>query len=164
MKRRARWPEYLVGLGVLLAARQADAADIIVTGTVVQVSQVGDLLPGLGSSRTVVYLTGKDQILLSVCSLAGGSGTWRVDVRRDAGDWPKGMKLEVRRTGDGMGEGSVVGRQGFVEVGTTYRTLCSGRGDRTNIPLQVRISGCPLDLDVGTHVTSITYTVIHTGG
>jgi hypothetical protein len=152
-----------VGLGVLLTLQQAEAADIIVTGEVVQVSEVGDLLSELGGSRTVAYVTGTDQILLSVCNSASVSATWRVDVRRDAMDWPKGVKLEVRRTGDGLGEGSIVGRRGFVEVGTTSRTLCSGQGDRTSIPLQIRISGCPLDMDAGMHVTSITYTVVQTG-
>jgi hypothetical protein len=117
----------------------------------------------LSANRTVAYLTGKDQILLSVCNSASLGAIWRVDVRRDAADWPKGMKLEVRRTGDGLGEGSIVGRRGFVEVGTTFHTLCSGRGDRTSIPIQIRISGCPLDMDVGMHATSITYTVVQMG-
>jgi len=163
MKRTGRWCGWLAGLGVLLLTQQGRAADIIVSGNVVQVSRAYDVLKELKADRAATYVTGKDQILLSVCNFSAPGAIWRVDVRRDSVEWPSGMKLEVRRTGDGMGEGAITGRRGFTEVGPTYRTLCSGTGDRMNIPLQIGISGCPLDLDVGTHVTSIIYTVMQIG-
>jgi len=163
MKQYGRWRGWLAWFSALLAAQQAWGADIIVTGSVVQVAETPRLMARPKAPLDPAYLSAKDEILLSVCNLPSPDAIWRVDVRRDSSEWPAGMKLEVRRTGDGIGEGAITGRRGFTEVGRTYRTLCSGTGDRMNIPLQIRISGYPLDLDVGTHVTGIIYTVMQIG-
>jgi hypothetical protein len=87
-----------------------------------------------------------------------------VDIKRTDLDWPKGLKLRIRRTGAGLGNGPIAGGRRYQEVGPGYRTLCTGTGDRTNIPLQFELAGVSLGVPVGTHVTSLTYTVVEIGG
>jgi len=151
-------------LGALMAAVGVEAAEVRVLGLCAGTVGPKGLLASWRTHRPATYTSGRDQVLLTVCNTASAQSAWRIDIRRDDLEWPKGVKLRVRRTGDGMGNGLVAGGRGYTDVGSSYRTLCTGTGDRTSIPLQFELIGVQWGIPVGTHATTITYTVVEIGG
>jgi hypothetical protein len=148
-------------LAGILLARPAPALDLVVAGSLLGVAEFP--LDSTQRRSTQCFQSAPDQVLLSVCNAAGPRVVWRVDVRRRDAEWPRGLKLEVRRTGDGVGPGLLMGRRGYAVIGLTTRTLCSGTGNRAHIPLQFRLSGPALEFTAGTHACSLVYTVIQMG-
>jgi hypothetical protein len=160
-----RASQLAAGLALVLFASLLPvwAADVIVTGALVEVNDSGATPSALLDRAGRAVVTRKDEVLVTVCNTGAPRAAWRLDIRRNDVEWPVGLRLRVRRTGDGAGTGLVAGGREYVEVGPTYRTLCSGTGDRMNVPLQFKISGLPLDLDAGTHAANIVYTLVEMG-
>ena len=155
------------GLGlalVLMTAGGALPAEISVLGSCVGRVGAKGLLAGWASKKGSTYRSARDEVLITICNTAGSESLWRVDIRRSDLEWPKGVKLRIRRTGDGMGGGMLTGGRTFQQVKLGCTTLCTGTGDRTSIPLQFELTGVSLDVPVGTHATSIIYTVVEIGG
>jgi hypothetical protein len=148
----------LIGAG--LSVLPARAADIAVIGSCLGVVDPGE--PALADGRSD-YESLADQVLLTVCNTRSGQAAWRVDVRR-SGDWPKGLKLWVRRAGDGVGAGAIVGGRGYVEVGSLSRPLVFGKGDRSAIPLQFKLTGISPTLTSGAHAATLIYRLTEIGG
>ena len=151
-------------LGALVSAIGVEAAEVRVLGLCAGTVGPKGLLASWRTQKPTTYRSARDQVLLTVCNTANPESAWRIDIRRDDLDWPKGVKLRVRRTGDGMGDGLVAGGRGYTPVGASYRTLCTGTGDRTNIPLQFEFIGVRWGIPVGTHATTVTYTIVEIGG
>lgn len=151
-------------LAAALAAKGGLSAEVRVMGLCAGTVGPKGLLASWRTKDTASYRSARDQVLMTVCNTASPQSAWRIDIKRDDLNWPKGVKLRVRRTGEGMGGGLIAGGRSYREIGPSYRTLCTGTGDRTNIPLQFELTGVSLEIPVGTHATTITYTVIEIGG
>jgi hypothetical protein len=154
----------VVLVAALMGAIGAEAAEVRVLGLCAGTVGPKSLLASWRTHKPTTYASARDQVLLTVCNTASPESTWRIDIRRSDLDWPQGVKLRVRRTGDGMGDGLVAGGRGYMEVGASYRTLCTGMGDRANVPLQFELTGVRWGIPVGTHATTITYTIVEIGG
>ena len=161
-------PRKLTKLAFLFAALMAvagvEAAEVRVMGLCAGTVGPRVLLARWRTHKPTSYKSAKDQVLLTVCNTTSPESVWRIDIRRSDLEWPKGVKLRVRRTGDGMGDGLVAGGRGYTPVGASYRALCTGTGDRANIPLQFELTGVRWGIPVGTHATTITYTIVEIGG
>jgi hypothetical protein len=118
---------------------------------------------GLDDKGGAVYLGSPGEVLVDVTGLVSGQAGWRLDVRREGGIWPRGMRLWVRRTGDGLGSGRLSGGMSFQEVTPNGMLLCLGTGDRLSVPLQLKITGVALGTPVGTYATAIGYTLVVLG-
>lgn len=151
-------------MAAALVAKSGPSAEVHVTGLCAGNVGPDGLLASWRTRETATYRSARDQVLMTVCNTASPQSAWRIDIKRDDLNWPRGVKLRVRRTGEGMGGGLIAGGRGYREIGPSYQALCTGTGDRTNIPLQFELTGVSLDIPVGTHATTITYTIIEIGG
>jgi hypothetical protein len=119
-----------------------------------------DLLAGPGSNLQPVYEDTGSPTYLDVSGTSGVSDNWRIDVKRVDSLWNPNMSLAVKRTSDGTGPGSITGGESYQEIGPTDIAFFSGAGDRSNVPLQMELSGMSLQVAPNTYSTSIVYTVV----
>ena len=141
----------------LTGARPLAAITITVQGTWAKTVGSADLTAGAGSDLTSTYESSSNQGVLSIGSTAG---SWRVDVKKLDTSWDSDLHLEVRRTSDGTGSGSISGGASYVEITGVDTTLCSGDDERSDVDLQLRISGVSVSLGAANFSTTITYTVV----
>ncbi len=89
---------------------------------------------------------------------------YEVTVRRQDTVWNAGLTLDVRRTGDGGGGGTISGGLSYQEIGTTDAPFWTGTGRKNNIPVQLRISGAfgGAGIPAGTYTTTVIYTITDT--
>jgi hypothetical protein len=88
---------------------------------------------------------------------------WTVSVRKVDTSWNAVLHLSVRRTGAGVGGGTLSGGTTYQEITATDTAFFSGTGgDKKNIPLQFQISGVTVTLGAATFSTTVYYTVTDT--
>ena len=103
------------------------------------------------------------QILLNVSHASYGwfgNWSWRVSVHKVDLNWHGNLNIDVRRTGNGFGFGSISGGTGYQEIDSISRTFFSGTRHRIWIGCQYRIRGVGPQIPPGTYTTSIVYTVV----
>ena len=99
-------------------------------------------------------------VLLHIINDGGRSEPWKIEVRFQGTPLPGGSVLSVRRTGPGQGFGWIDGGLAFVPLGERPVTLCSGSGDRMQIPLQMKFSGINPSTPSGELRSGILFTVV----
>lgn len=119
-----------------------------------------DLQAGAGSNLISTYQSQPNLLGITISGTTGIADTWRVDVRRTDSVWNGLFILSVRRTGDGVGGGSVTGGDVFMAIANTDAAFFSGAGDLSNIAAQLQLQGVSLQVPPNTYSTTITYTVV----
>jgi len=107
MKRRFAF--VIIGIVLVLTHRGQllRAQTISLTGSWTLTIDVSNLIGGPGTDLTDTYESAANQIVIDVS--ATGNTSWRVDVRKSDITWPGQFHLDVRRTGNGTGNGDVSG-------------------------------------------------------
>jgi hypothetical protein len=86
---------------------------------------------------------------------------WILTVKKSDISWSPTLTLQIRRTGDGTGSGTI--DAGSLNVWRTISAvdteLCRGTQNRTNIPGQVQVLGLSVSLGVRTLSTTVIFTV-----
>ena len=142
---------------LLLAGGPAlEAVSISVLGSWSQTVGELDLVGGAGSDLTGSYESALDQGMISI---AGTLGSWRVDVKKSDTTWHNDLRLDVQRTSGGTGTGSISGGATYLEVTSVDTTFFSGDADRSDVDVQLKISGVSVSLEIGSFSTTVTYTV-----
>lgn len=147
-------PVLIVLLGL---SGSGNAVDINVTGDWNTLAGADDLIGGAGTDMRPETTSAGGACSLDVSNT--DTESWTVRVSRDNDDWPSGVTLSVRRTGDGSGPGSVWGGTSYVTVDGSERTLFSGLGDRSNVQLQLRLQGRSIDQSPDVYASTLTYSV-----
>jgi hypothetical protein len=147
---------------LVLPAGPVHAIDIALAGSWAVSIDAGDLTGGPGTDLTDTYESETAQITITISNTPGSGDNWRVDVKRMDTNWDSDLTLEVRRTGDGAGGGSISGGTTYQEIDTTDTAFFSGSGDRSDITLQLRLSGVSVHVPPDAYSTSVTYTVVDT--
>ena len=117
-----------------------------------------------GDDYPASFESDPNQYQLSVAPPGGPPGSqpdYEVTVRREDTVWDPGLTLEVRRTGDGGGPGTISGGLGYLAVSTTDAIFFEGRGRKSNIPVQLRLSGAfgGEGVPAGSYTTTVIYTI-----
>jgi hypothetical protein len=103
---------------------------------------------------------------IDIYPIFGNLGNWRLDIRRTDTLWHADLSLYARRTGNGTaGSGSnpsITGGTNYQLLTTTDTSFFSGYRGRTNIPVQLRLTGMSVTLGVNAYRTTITYTLVDT--
>jgi len=117
-----------------------------------------DSLPGgAGASLAPTYTSDRQAVAVSIISTGGRA--WTLRIARSRPDWPAGLSLHCRRTGDGLGAVPPRGGLGFVPITDVPEILCAGVGDVVGIPLQFQIAGVTLSQGPGACDLSATLRV-----
>jgi hypothetical protein len=154
----------LIGLacGLLSSVKTCDAIDIVVTGSWALTIDASNLTGGAGTDLIDTYESASNQVTVTISGTTGDSDNWRVDVKRTDSTWHNDFTLSVKRTGDGAGGGSISGGTAYQAVGTSDSAFFSGAGDRSDVPVQLELSGVSVQVAPNTYSTSVTYTVVDT--
>lgn len=142
---------------MILTSQPLDAISITIQGNWSKTVQATDLTGEAGSDLVSTYESDPNQ---SVVSIQSTTGSWRVDVKKSDSVWDSGLGLDVRRTSDGTGVGSITGGTSYLEITGVDTTFFDGLDDRLDIDLQLRITGVSTSLGAQSFATTITYTVI----
>ena len=148
----------VLGLAALLpSAAYAPPISIDVAGSWFLTIGPGDLIAGAGSNLTSTYDSNPNQVSIAVTN---ATGLWEVDVSCQSSHWDNALHLWVRRTGNGVGSGFVFGGTAYLQLSTNSALFFMGWRDRTNIPVQLRLTGVSVQLPPDTYLATVTYTVI----
>jgi hypothetical protein len=157
-----RSPVVVIICALICLAAKAQAIDITASGAWALTIGAGDLTPGAGSDLTSTYESAVDEVLITISNTAAVDDNWRVDVMRTDGTWHGDFALYVQRTGSGTGSGSISGGLAYQEVGTTDAAFYSGAGDRTGVPIQLKLTGVSVQVPPNIYSTTVMYTVVDT--
>jgi hypothetical protein len=114
----------------------------------VNASQVSEA--GLDYPNTYAIQSSANQTLIDLqrggSFLAAYWSSWRVDVRKVDFLWDSRLKLEIRRSGTGNGQGfffaaSISGGTNYQQLTNGNTQFFTGNGIFTGIPIQYRLSG-----------------------
>ena len=157
-------------MGVISCIAQSEQAQLIKTspeeGWTTSIG-TGDLVSGAGSDLISTYESDVAQVVISISDVVENAA-WRVDVSRDSGSWNNNLTLSARRTGAGLGGGSIAGGDSYGLIDTVGYVLFSGTGNRSDITIQMKLSGISLQIPPNTdprhpippYTTTITYTLV----
>jgi len=84
---------------------------------------------------------------------------WRVTVNKSDINWDNQVKIYVRRTNSGSGNGSVWGCTNYTQIQNMPQTAMQGQGALNNIYLQYKLTGISVSLPANTYYTDIIYTL-----
>lgn len=140
----------------MLSTTALPAADLIATGGWTETVDASDLSGGAGTDLNGVYESGPGATTLTV---SAAPGTWRIRARRVEVSWDSRLTVWVKRVSDGSGSGTIAGGSSYVQLGTTDTEIFSGTEDRNNISLQYKVTGLSKNIQPGTYLTDIVFTV-----
>ena len=118
-----------------------------------------NLMSGGGSKLQSTYQSPPDATLIDI--KADKKSSWAVYVRRI--QLPNHLTIDVRRTSDGRGKGTIEGGENFIPLGEGYTMLFRGRDERKDVTIQYRIRGVSISISQGLRDLKIIYTVEEDG-
>lgn len=145
----------LIGL-ILLCSKAEAPISITVTGSWSENINASDLQAGAGSDLISTYESATDAVSIDVTET---SGNWAVDVKKIDTHWHSNLHLHIKRTSDGTGSGSISGGGAYQEVTDTDQSFFNGSGDRSNVNIQLKLTGVSVQVTPDTYTTTVYYTV-----
>lgn len=150
---------FIIIFGLIFIAKKIRTQDIILTGSWVLTIDASDLQAGAGSDLIDTYESASDQIDIYIG--AQGAKPWKVDVSKSDANWHSDFQLSVRRTSDGTGPGSIAGGISYQVVTDTDQSFFDGNKDRSDIKVQLELSGVSVQVPTDTYTTTVYYTVVN---
>ena len=143
-------------VALLAQAATAVAADISVSGTWLRTVDKNDLVAGTGTDLIHTIESSSAVATLAITN-TGGAG-WRVQVARaNATNWPPGVDIAVRRSGN---ESGVSGGTAYLTLADAAETFFEGTGDHASIEIQLRVDGMTVHTPPAPYSLLITYTIV----
>lgn len=149
-------------LALLLAlASTSPAATLVVTGSWFNALSAANLTGGAGTNLNSSYASAPNLFTIDV------SGTpvalfYKVYARYTGPSWPGGLSIAIRRTSDGvqlLPSALISGGTSYITLGATDTEIFSGLLDRTNITLQVQVSGVSVALAPASYQAGIVFSI-----
>ncbi|HOS97235.1 MAG TPA: hypothetical protein PLU54_06235 [Deltaproteobacteria bacterium] len=145
---------------VMVMPAPVQAVDITVVGSWTEFIDQADLTGGAGTNLTGTYTSMTNVNIVAITNTTGRTDNWRVDIKRVDTTWDGSLRLSARRTSSGSGTGRITGGTSYLQLTTSDQTLFSGRGDRFDVSIQLRVTGASLTLSPNQYITTVQYTVI----
>ena len=141
----------------LLVSSPAWGMDLALTGAWTLSSGPGEVVAG--SDLPSSYESTSGEMAAAVFNTTGADDAWRVDISGTGTSWPAALHLFARRTGDGLGAGAIQDGTGYQELSAISASFFSGAGDRTDIPLQLKLTGVSIQIAPGEYRATVMCTV-----
>jgi hypothetical protein len=145
---------------ITLLAYASMAVSITAIGGVSRTIDSSDLISGAGSDLRDTYESPSDATSIAILDCTGTAEAWRVDVSRSDVEWNSNLTLYLRRTSDGIGDGTILGGEEYQEVTSSINAFFSGEGDRQFIYVQYKLTGESVQIPRDQYISNITYTVV----
>ncbi len=120
----------------------------------------GNLSGAAGSDLTMPQTSPNPQVTLRVQGV--GTNTWNITVARDSNWSSIPATLEIQRTSNGSGAGTVNATPAlntYFAVTSTAVQIAAGTRNRTGLTFQFRINNATVAMGAGSWVTTLTYTL-----
>jgi hypothetical protein len=132
------------------------AADIDVVSTWSPTLNDSNLLDGAGTPLVAHIDSFPGAATLTISGAEGAH--WQVQVaRRDAGNWPDGVEIEVKYSGN---DATIVGGTGYLTLSSGLQPFIEGTGNHATIDLQLRLRGLTLQHRAGGYHLAIDYQIV----
>jgi hypothetical protein len=115
------------------------------------------LLAGAGSDLQSSYESAVNQLGLSISNV---SSSWRVNAHRVDINWHPLLNIFVRRCSNGRGNGKIAGGTAQLLIDIHDRSFFEGTLPRSQIDIQVRLTGISLKVPPNNYETAIVFTVL----
>ena len=133
------------------------AASITATGNWLDLTiNASNLTGGAGSNLIDTYQS--DPAAVSI-TITATSGNWGLNVKKINSNWHDNLHLHIKRTSDGTGSGSVSGGGSYQEVKDIDQGFFSGNGDRSNVNVQLELTGVSIQVPPAVYTATVYYTV-----
>jgi len=133
------------------------AISITATGSWSRTISASDLTAGAGSDLISTYESASDAISIDIIA----SLKYRVDVSKVDGNWHSNLQLFVKRTTSGTGGSgsSVSGGTSYQQVTGIATSFFSGQRNRSNVKIQLKLTGASIQVPPAVYTTTVYYTV-----
>jgi len=132
------------------------AISISAPGSWSQTIDASNLTGGAGSNLNNTYQS--DPAAVSI-TITATSGNWGLTVKRIDSKWHNNLHLWVKRTSDGSGSGSISGGSSYQEVTDIDQAFFNGNGDRSDVNIQLQLTGVSIQVPSDTYTATVYYTV-----
>jgi hypothetical protein len=117
---------------------------------------IGSPPPPAGSNLPNTRESTTNAISINITST---NGNWGLTVNKTNIKWHDNLHLWVKRTSDGSGLGSISGGSSYVEATDIGNAFFNGNGDRSNVNIQLQLTGISIQVPPDTYTATIYYTV-----
>lgn len=135
---------------------------VAVTGDYSETIDAIDLQSGAGSDLIDSYESSTTAVSSDISGTAGVGDNWRVDIKKSDTTWDSNLYLDVKRTTDGTGSGSISGGIAYQEITDIDLEFFGGDADRADVKIQLRLRGVSVQILPDTYSTTVYYTVVDT--
>jgi hypothetical protein len=141
---------------LLTLAGFAQGADLTSNGDWIESITAGHLISGAGSDLQPQFesVPGVTTLMISTAP-----GAWTLRARLSGNGAHSDVTVYVKRASGGNGSGSISGGTAYMALSGSDAELFSGTGDRSNISLQLKLTGLSRKVSPGTYLSSIIFTV-----
>jgi hypothetical protein len=150
-------------LGALLALHVlggAHSLSIVLHGSFLdRTIGASDLIAGAGSDLNGAYESG-DDVDLHVSGATGPDDFWRIEVHMEEVVWSGSLHLWIRRTSDGVGDGSLSGGTVYQELSGSPQSFIEGTGNVDDVMLRIKLTGVSIQLPPASYGAMIYLTVV----
>ena len=119
-----------------------------------------DLSGGPGGDLVPEFVSAADALVFEVTGAVDQFEAWYVDIQRIDISWDPALHIELQRTSNGSGIGTISGGTGFLEAEAASRRLFQGTGDRSSVLIQLKLSGVSVTVGADTYSTQIVFTLL----
>ena len=92
-------------------------------------------------------------------NITATNGNWGLTVKKINSKWHDSLHLWVKRTSDGSGSGSISGGSSYQETTDIDSDFFNGNGDRSNVNIQLKLTGVSIQVPPDTYTATVYYTV-----
>ena len=153
------WMLCLLFAAGLLLAPQLNAQNIYLSGSWTLFIGDVDLQTGPGSDLNPTYTSAADQVLIEVKYLSP-QYDYLVTIHLSPVSWHSDFIFRVRRTGDGSGPGWISGGLSWMQLTGIGQDFFTVNKNRRDIPIQYQLDDVSIQVEPGTYVTDVVYTII----
>ncbi len=141
----------------MFSACGVSAAEINLVGSWLKSFDIQDLRSGVGSDFRSPVESDVNEKSIEISNATGLS--WAIKVRRADTNMPAQVGVAVRRTTNGIGDGTIAGGESYLTISEQEQVLFSGSGDRVGVGLQLRLEGISIKEDPGLYSAMLIYRV-----
>jgi hypothetical protein len=140
-------------------APQVFGLSFIVTGAWTLEIGADDLAGTTGSDFVSTHLAAVDELVIEVSEAVDQFEQWYIDAHIVETNWPAGCSLEVVRTSDGAGIGTISGGTTLLTLGDTAAPFFEGTGNRTSVFVRIVLTGMTVVVGADLYIADIVFTL-----
>lgn len=126
------------------------------------ISEAGEDFPSSIETESSIYISVIQMDDLN--KRQNSNNKWNIKIYKTDLEWNNNLRLEARRTGKGnrfgsKGKPNIHGGENYQNITNNFTYFFHGKGEITDIPVNLKMSGFSTVLGAQTYETSVIFTV-----